>query len=113
MSITTDAGPDSGAGSTPGPDTGGAPGTNPEPSPQPTIEQATPEPVGHPAGRPPVGRGPADARRHLVAAAHPMPRSPRYLDRLIDANGAVLVVPGDCDLVFPGQVFALPPVPAA
>jgi hypothetical protein len=35
-----------------------------------------------------------------------------YLQRLIDTNRAVLAIPDDPDLVFPGQVFALPPVPA-
>jgi len=37
----------------------------------------------------------------------------RYLHVLIDANRHVLVVPNDADLVFAGQVFALPEVPAA
>jgi hypothetical protein len=32
----------------------------------------------------------------------------RYLDRLIAANRAVLRVPGDPDLVYPGQRFVLP-----
>ena len=35
-----------------------------------------------------------------------------YLHRLIEANRPVLAVPGEPDLVFPGQVFALPDVPA-
>jgi len=34
-----------------------------------------------------------------------------YLDLLIDQNLDVLAVPGQPDLVFPGQVFTLPPVP--
>jgi hypothetical protein len=34
-----------------------------------------------------------------------------YLDRLIDRNRFVLAVRDDPDLVFPGQVFTLPPVP--
>ena len=34
-----------------------------------------------------------------------------YLDALIATNRGRLVVPGDPDLVFPGQVFVLPPVP--
>lgn len=33
-----------------------------------------------------------------------------YLDALIAANRSVLVVPDNPDLVFPGQVFTLPPV---
>ncbi|HEY5155982.1 MAG TPA: hypothetical protein VIJ47_14685, partial [Acidimicrobiales bacterium] len=37
----------------------------------------------------------------------------RYLHDLIGLNQAVLVVADDPDLVLPGQVFALPPVPAA
>ena len=36
----------------------------------------------------------------------------RYLKRLIDANRYVLVVADDPDLVFPGQIFLLPDVPA-
>lgn len=36
-----------------------------------------------------------------------------YLHRLIEANRTVLAVPHEPDLVFPGQVFALPDVPAA
>jgi hypothetical protein len=35
-----------------------------------------------------------------------------YLEALIDRNRSVLAVPDDPDLVFPGQVFALPDVPA-
>jgi len=56
------------------------------------------------------------ARRTLAGAWHRPPSDAevaRYLDRLIDANRAVLVVPGDADLVLAGQQFALPPVPAA
>jgi hypothetical protein len=34
----------------------------------------------------------------------------RYLDRLIDRNAAVFRVPGDADLVYPGQRFTLPPI---
>jgi len=37
----------------------------------------------------------------------------RYLGLLIDANRQVLVVRDNPDLVFPGQVFTLPAVPAA
>lgn len=36
-----------------------------------------------------------------------------YLQRLIEANRGVLAVPDEPDLVFPGQVFVLPEVPAA
>jgi nucleoid-associated protein YgaU len=32
-----------------------------------------------------------------------------YLHTLIDRNHAVFTVPGHPDLVFPGQVFTLPP----
>jgi hypothetical protein len=32
-----------------------------------------------------------------------------YLDELIARNQSVFAVPGDPDLVFPGQVFELPP----
>ena len=35
-----------------------------------------------------------------------------YWKQLIDANRDMLVVPGDVDLIFPGQVVALPPVSA-
>jgi nucleoid-associated protein YgaU len=35
-----------------------------------------------------------------------------YWTQVIDANRAMLVVPGDVDLIFPGQVVALPPVTA-
>lgn len=35
----------------------------------------------------------------------------RYLDDLVAANRSVLAVPDDADLVFPGQVFTLPPIP--
>jgi hypothetical protein len=33
-----------------------------------------------------------------------------YWHKLIDANRSALVVPGNADLIFPGQVFALPPL---
>lgn len=36
-----------------------------------------------------------------------------YWTQVIDANRGILVVPGDVDLIFPGQVVALPPVTAA
>ena len=55
------------------------------------------------------------ARRTLAGSWHRSPtdaETARYLDHLIDANLEVLVVPGDADLVLPGQVFQLPPVPA-
>lgn len=32
----------------------------------------------------------------------------RYLQRLLDDNRSILVVPGNADLVYPGQVFTLP-----
>jgi nucleoid-associated protein YgaU len=34
-----------------------------------------------------------------------------YLAAVVDLNRGVLVVPGEPDLVFPGQVFARPPIP--
>lgn len=34
-----------------------------------------------------------------------------YWATVVAANGSNLVVPGDADLIFPGQVFDLPPVP--
>lgn len=36
-----------------------------------------------------------------------------YLQVLIDANRAVFAVPGEADLVYPGQVFELPPLPSS
>ncbi len=56
------------------------------------------------------------ARRTLAGSWHRPPtdaETARYLDRLIEANLDVLVVPGDADLVFPGQEFQLPPVPVS
>ncbi len=54
------------------------------------------------------------ARRTLAGTWHRPPtdaETARYLDRLVEANLEVLVVPGDADLVRPGQVFVLPLVP--
>ena len=56
------------------------------------------------------------AERTLQAAWGRPPRdreTARYLDAIIRANHDVLAVADDPDLVFPGQVFALPVVPAA
>ena len=56
------------------------------------------------------------ARRTLAGSWHRPPTDgevTRYLHEVIDANLDVLVVPGDADLVLVGQVFTLPPVPAA
>ncbi len=56
------------------------------------------------------------ARSTLAARSTPSPTDAEvlgYLHDLIDANRSRLVVPTDPDLVFPGQVFVLPPVPAA
>jgi hypothetical protein len=53
------------------------------------------------------------AEATLTAATGQVPddaETERYLVRLIDRNRSVLIVPGDADLVRPGQVFALPPV---
>ena len=36
-----------------------------------------------------------------------------YWKQLVDVNRGNLVVPGDVDLIFPGQVLVLPPVTAA
>lgn len=55
------------------------------------------------------------AARTLAATWHRPPDDlevARYVSDLIDANRAMLVVPGDADLVFPGQVFTLPPITA-
>ena len=55
------------------------------------------------------------ARRTLSGAWHRPPTDgevARYLDQLIDANADVLVVADDADLVFVGQQFTLPPIPA-
>ncbi|MGZ4760543.1 MAG: hypothetical protein ACXV95_15895, partial [Acidimicrobiales bacterium] len=83
----------------------------PEPRPPPATERGT-------ADQWVIERGDhlwGVARRTLAGAWSRPPTDvevARYLDRLIEANGAVLVVPGDADLVLPGQVFTLPPVPA-
>jgi hypothetical protein len=56
------------------------------------------------------------AGRTLAGAWHRPPTDAeiaRYLDALVAANASVLVVPGDADLVLSGQVFTLPPAPAA
>jgi len=36
-----------------------------------------------------------------------------YLDLLVERNAGALVVPGHPELVYPGQRFALPPIPPA
>jgi hypothetical protein len=78
---------------------------------------ASPGPAGD--GRWVIGRGDhlwGVARRTLAAAWSRPPTDgevARYLDDLVAANAAELVVPGDADLVFAGQVFVLPPTPAA
>jgi outer membrane biosynthesis protein TonB len=52
------------------------------------------------------------ASRTLAAAGRPTDDASvsAYLTRLVEANRQVLVVPGEPDLVFTGQVFVLPPV---
>ncbi len=86
-----------------------APGPGPGPGPGPTTAV---DPADHWV----IQRGDhlwGVARRTLAGTWQRPPTDAevaRYLDRLIEANLAVLVVPGDADLVIAGQVFTLPPV---
>jgi hypothetical protein len=89
----------------------------PDPAAAPPVPTA-PSPAPSPeAGRWVIRSGDhlwGVARRTLAGAWHRAPtdaETARYLDRLIEANVGVLVVPGDADLVLPGQEFELPPVP--
>lgn len=57
--------------------------------------------------------GVAEQTLATIWGAPPEPaETAAYLQRLIEANRSVLAVENDPDLVFPGQVFALPPVAA-
>ena len=76
----------------------------PEPSPPPDERTWTIAPGDHLWGV--AARTLADARHRPPADAEVA----RYLDRLVDRNRSVLVVPTDPDLVYPGQVFTLVPV---
>ena len=97
------------------------------PAPDPTAGPTTgpPAPAADPAPAAPSTSSwtiaPGDhlwrvAERTLQAAWGRRPRvaeTATYLDALIQANHDVLVVRDEPDLVFPGQVFTLPVVPAA
>jgi hypothetical protein len=95
---------------------------------EPPFDPATPgtgqaEPASTEAA-PPDGSWRIEAGDHLwrVAASTlerrwnrppTEPETAAYLDRIIETNRASLVVPDNPDLVFAGQVFVLPEVPAA
>jgi hypothetical protein len=87
-----------------------------------TTPAPMPGPVKDPAQDPPIATwtiAPGDhlwrvAQRTLNRSWGRRPsdaQTLRYLTALIEQNRAVLVVPDDPDLVFAGQVFALPPIP--
>jgi hypothetical protein len=98
-----------------GPIAGDAPTTASEESPSPPI---APMPSQAPTGSGSWTIAPGDhlwsvAARTLAGAWHRPPDDPEiagYVSELIEANRSILVVPGDADLVLPGQVFTLPAV---
>jgi hypothetical protein len=112
--------------------------TTPTPDADPGTPPSAPAPAAAPSASPPGGTAatagsasgadaavttwriaPGDHLWHVAAAtlARAWGRPPTddeivpYWRALIDANASRLAVPGNADLVYPGQVFTLPTVP--